>query len=66
MKKRNCSPQKRSLQERLAELATRLREEAKALPSGAAREAVLRRAEQAATFSDNDGLLRRPSLTVRA
>jgi hypothetical protein len=66
MQKRNRSPQKRPLEERLAEHATRLREEAKLLPPGGAREAVLRRAEQAATFADNDELLRRPSLTVRA
>ena len=65
MRKR-YSTQKKSLEARLAEHATRLREEAKALPSGAAREVVLRRAEQAATYADNDGLLRRPSLTVRA
>jgi hypothetical protein len=66
MQKRNRTPQKRSLEERLAEHATRLREEAKALPSGGARDAVLRRAEQAATFADNDELLRRPNLAIRA
>ena len=47
MQKRNRSKQTKSLEERLAEHATRLREEAKALPRGAAREAVLRRAAQA-------------------
>ena len=35
--------QEKSLEERLAEHATRLREEAKALPPGTAREAVLKR-----------------------
>jgi hypothetical protein len=39
--------QTKSLEARLAEHATRLRKEAKAPPSGAAREAVVRRAEQA-------------------
>ena len=34
--------QEKSLEERLAEHATRLREEAKALPPGTAREAVLK------------------------
>jgi len=37
------------LEERLVEHATRLREEAKALPPGIVREAILRRAEQAET-----------------
>ena len=37
------------LEERLVEHATRLREEAKALPPGAVREAILKRAEQAET-----------------
>ena len=67
MRKRTGSPKKRSrfiqtkpLQERLAEHAERLRDEAKSLPPGSEREAVLRRAEQAETFVDNDGLLRRP------
>jgi hypothetical protein len=66
MQKRNRSPQTKSLEECLAEHATRLRQEAKAPPPGAAREAVLKRAEQTATFGENDELLRGPRLTVRA
>lgn len=41
--------QAQSLEQRLAEEARRLREEAKLLPPGALREAVLRRARQAET-----------------
>ena len=41
--------QKQSLEERLIQQATRLREEAKVLPPGGAHEAILRRAEQAET-----------------
>ena len=55
-KRRHRSPQyqhrfnlKQPLEERLVEHATRLREEAKALPPGIVREAILRRAEQAET-----------------
>ena len=64
MQKRSGSPKKRSrfkipLEERLAEHAERLREEAKSLPLGSERQGVLRRAEQAETFADNAGLLRR-------
>jgi hypothetical protein len=40
---------KQSLEERLIQQATRLRAEAKALPPGAAREALLGRAKQAET-----------------
>jgi hypothetical protein len=43
--------QTKSLEERLAEEAKRLREEAKLLPPGAVREALLRRARQAETGS---------------
>jgi hypothetical protein len=60
MQKRNRSPQTKSLEERLAEHATRLREEAKALPRGAEREAVLRRAEQAETSARMSDWLRLP------
>ena len=70
MRKRTGSPKRRSrskqtkpLQERLAEHAERLREEAKSLPPGSEREAVLRRAEHAETFTDNDGLLSQPHTT---
>ena len=62
-KKRSRSKQTKPLQERLAGHAVRLREEAKSLPLGAEREAVLRRAEQAETFANNDGLLRRHPTT---
>ena len=47
--KRPRSTQTKSLEDRLAEHATRLREEAEALPPGVVREAILRRAEQAET-----------------
>jgi len=43
--------QLRSLEERLAEDAKRLREEAKLLPPGAMRDATLRKARQAETGS---------------
>ena len=66
MRKRNRSPQKRSLEERLAEHAARLREEAKALPAGAARKAVLRRAEQAETGAHMSEWLRLPGLKSNA
>jgi hypothetical protein len=49
MPKRQRFTQIQPLEERLVEHATRLREEAKALPPGAVREAILRRAEQAET-----------------
>jgi hypothetical protein len=48
------------LEERLVEHATRLREEAKALPHGAVREAILRRAEQAETGAHMSQWLRLP------
>ena len=43
--------QTKSLEERLAEEAKRLRDEAKLLPPGAVREALLRRARQAESGS---------------
>jgi hypothetical protein len=46
MQKRNRSPQTKSLEERLADHATRLRAEAKVLPHGAVRDAILRRASR--------------------
>lgn len=55
--------QKKSLEARLAEHATRLREEAKALPPGLAREAVLRRAEQAETGADMSDWLSLPEIS---
>ena len=66
-KRRHCSTQyrhrfnqKRPLEERLVEHATRLREEAKALPPGVVREAILRRAEQAETGAQLTQWLRSP------
>jgi hypothetical protein len=54
--------QKQSLEERLAEEAKRLREEAKLLPPGAVREELLRRARQAETGSHMSEWLRSPGL----
>jgi hypothetical protein len=51
-----------SLEERLAEEAKRLREEAKLLPPGAVREEMLRRARQAETGSQMSEWLRSPGL----
>jgi hypothetical protein len=61
MQKRNRSPQTQPLEERLADHAARLREEAKALPAGKVRDAVLMRAEQA-----QSGAEMRMPLTTRA
>ena len=52
--------QKQPLEERLVEHATRLREEARALPPGAVREAILTRAEQAETGARMSQWLRSP------
>ena len=54
--------QVKSLEERLAEEAERLREAARLLPPGAAREQVLRRARQAETGSHISEWLRSPGL----
>jgi hypothetical protein len=51
-----------SLEERLAEEAKRLREEAKSLPPGAERETLLRRARQAETGSHMSEWLSSPGL----
>ena len=51
-----------SLEERLAEEAKRLREEAKSLPPGAEREALLRKARQAETGSHMSEWLSSPGL----
>jgi hypothetical protein len=51
-----------SLEERLAEEAKRLREEAKLLPPGAVRETLLRRARQAETGSHMSEWLSSPGL----
>jgi hypothetical protein len=52
----------KSLEERLAEDAKRLREEARLLPSGAIRDATLRKARQAETGSHMSKWLRSPEL----
>lgn len=54
--------QTESLEIRLAEEAKRLREEAKLLPSGAEREALIRRARQAETGSHMSEWLSSPGL----
>ena len=51
-----------SLEDRLAEEAKRLREKAKSLPLGAARETLLRKARQAETGSHISEWLRSPEL----
>jgi hypothetical protein len=51
-----------SLEERLSKEAKRLREEAKLLPPGAVREALLRKARQAETGSHLSEWLRSPAL----
>ena len=51
-----------SFEERLAEDAKRLREEAKLLPPGAMREQILRKARQAETGSHMSAWLRSPEL----
>jgi hypothetical protein len=54
--------QTKSLEERLAEEAKCLREEAKLLPPGAEREGLIRRARQAETGSHVSEWLRSPGL----
>jgi hypothetical protein len=61
-KQRRRLKQLKSFEERLAEDAKRLREEAKLLPPGYVRELVLRRARQAETGSRVSGWLRSPGL----
>jgi hypothetical protein len=51
-----------TLEQRLAEEAIRLREEAKLLPPGAVREAMLRKARQAETGSQMSEWLMSPGL----
>jgi len=62
MQKRRRFKQIFSLEERLAEEAIRLRDEAKSLPPGAAREELLRKARQAETGSHMSEWLRSPGL----
>ncbi|MCW1996211.1 hypothetical protein ABIE85_005339 [Bradyrhizobium diazoefficiens] len=51
-----------SLEERLAEQAQRLRQEAKSLPPGIERERAIRKARQAETSSHISGWLNSPGL----
>lgn len=62
MQQRRRFKQTISLEERLSEEAKRLREEARSLPPGAAREALLRKARQAETGSHMSEWLRSPEL----
>ncbi|MBR1328836.1 hypothetical protein [Bradyrhizobium ottawaense] len=54
--------QNKSLEERLAEQAQRLREEAKSLPPGFERERAIRKARQAETGAHISGWLNSPGL----
>jgi len=62
MAERRRFKQTESLEERLAAEAKRLREEAKLLPRGPARQQVLRKARQAETGSHMSEWLRSPGL----
>lgn len=62
MQQRRRFKQTDILEERLAQEAIRLREEAKAMKPGAERDALLRRARQAATGAHMSEWLRSPGL----
>ncbi|RXG91137.1 MULTISPECIES: hypothetical protein [Bradyrhizobium] len=62
MSMRHRFKQTESLEARLAAEAERLREEAKSLPPGAARDEMLRKARQAETGSQLSEWLRSPGL----
>jgi hypothetical protein len=62
MPERRRFKQTKSLEERLAEEARRLREEAELLPHGPVRDAALRRARQAETGSHMSEWLSSPGL----
>ena len=62
MQKRRRFKQAKSLEQRLADEAARLHEQAKLLPHGAFREQVLRKARQAETGSRMSEWLRSPGL----
>ena len=64
MTERRRFKQIHSLEERLAEEAKRLREEAELLPPGAVRDAVLRKARRAETGTHVSEWLRSPGLQV--
>ncbi|MCG2630764.1 hypothetical protein L6654_29440 [Bradyrhizobium sp. WYCCWR 13023] len=62
MLKRRRFKQTKSLEERLAGEAKRLREQARLLPDGPAREQVIRKARQCETGSHMSGWLKSPGL----
>ena len=62
MQKRRRFKQTQSLEQRLADEAVKLREQAKLLPPGLVREQVLRKARQAETGSHMSEWLRSPGL----
>lgn len=62
MPQRRRFKQSQSLEERLAEEARRLRDEAGLLPPGAVRDAMIRKARQAETGSHMSEWLRSPGL----
>ncbi|MGM4961585.1 hypothetical protein ACT4MK_01225 (plasmid) [Bradyrhizobium barranii] len=62
MRQRRRFTQTVSLEERLAQEAKRLREQAKALPHGSQREDLIRKARQAETGSHMSEWLRSPGL----
>jgi len=62
MQRRRRFTQVQNLEERLADEARRLREEAEMLPCGPVRDAALRRARQAETGSHMSEWLRSPGL----
>lgn len=62
MPERRRIKQTQTLEERLCDEAIRLREQAKLLPHGAVREALLRKARQAETGSHMSEWLRSPGL----
>lgn len=64
MQKRRRFKQTVSLEDRLAEEARRLREEAELLPHGPVRDEALRRARQAETGAHLSDWLRSPGLQV--
>ena len=61
--KRHLSIHTETLEERLADRAKLLREEAKLLPPGLVRDAAIREARQAETASHMSGWLRSPAAT---
>ena len=62
MSERRRTRQTEQLEERLADEAKRLREEAQSTPPGIDRERLIRRARQAETGSNMSGWLRSPGL----